>query len=107
MPTASAVTQWCAKDEDFSTRYARARGEGLEVLADEIIEIADDSSADTIETEDGPKQNTEFINRSRLRVDTRKWLLSKLRPDKYGDRTVLAGDQTAPLQFVVSTVKRD
>ena len=108
MPPASTVRQWHIDDvAGFSAQYACARNLGLDAIAEEIQEIADDSSRDTISTEDGDRQNIEWVNRSRLRVDARKWLLSKLRPDKYGDRTVLAGDSKAPLEFVVSTVKRD
>lgn len=75
--------------------YARARESQAEVLADEIIEIADDSSEDFIfaEGEDkdgnGAKKfiNKEYVKRSALRVDARKWVAAKLLPKKYGDLT--------------------
>jgi hypothetical protein len=68
-------------------RYARAKEQQMDFMAEKIIEIADDSSGDAKITEGGNVvQNSEFINRSRLRVDARKWLMSKLAPKKYGDK---------------------
>jgi hypothetical protein len=73
----------------FSERYARARRDGYDVLAEEMLEIADDATNDfmTRTSESGQNKvlDAEHVNRSRLRIDARKWLLSKLRPDKYGD----------------------
>ena len=79
--------------------------------ADEILDICDDGSNDWIERQnkDGSTYetvNSEVINRSRLRVDTRKWLLSKLMPKKYGDKIIHAGDQENPLQ-VVQKIERE
>ena len=63
----------------------------MEAMSDEILAIADDSTNDamTITRRDGSESevaDNEWINRSRLRVDTRKWLMSKLAPKKYGDK---------------------
>ena len=65
---------------------ARARDIGLERMAEETVEIADDSGLDVVMTEDGPRADGEVVQRAKLRVDTRKWLLSKLAPKRYGDR---------------------
>ncbi|HDL7100129.1 TPA: hypothetical protein PXM79_002920 [Yersinia enterocolitica] len=68
-------------------QYARARAIQAELLAEEIITIADDSSGDVIVDDDGKEQtNHERVARSRLRVDARKWYASKLAPKRYGDR---------------------
>ena len=80
------VLDWEAANADFAVQYARARETGYKLLADQIIEISDDSSGDVIETENGPKANSEFTARSRLRVDSRKWMLSKMLPKIYGDK---------------------
>ncbi len=56
----------------------------IETLVDEIIDIADDSSNDRIIDDGRERCNGEYIARSRLRVDTRKWLASKLAPKIYG-----------------------
>jgi hypothetical protein len=59
-------------------------------MADEVVDISDDARNDFVEREDASRvANQEHIQRSRLRVDTRKWLLSKCLPKIYGDRPVL------------------
>ena len=92
MPSYGAVQKWIATDHDgFGSRYAGARVRGIEALADELLEIADDGVNDTYVGEDGERRTDhDVIARSRLRVDTRKWLLSKLLPKQYGDRVDLA-----------------
>ncbi len=67
-------------------QYARARILQCEVMADEILTIADDASRDTIEGENGPMQNNEWIARSRVRIDVRKWLLAKINPARWGEK---------------------
>ncbi|WP_373413700.1 terminase small subunit protein [Ensifer aridi] len=87
MPSESLVRKWVMKDEDFGAQYARAREAGMEALADEILQIADSQEGDILKTEDGREiVNHDAIQRARLRVDTRKWLMSKIAPKKYGDR---------------------
>lgn len=82
----SSVLEWVDRNPTFAEQYARARARGYQMLADEIIEISDDSSSDVEETEHGPKVNAEVVARSRLRVDSRKWMLSKMLPKVYGDK---------------------
>lgn len=88
MPPESTVRKWALEDRDgFSAQYATAREIGYQSMADELLDIADDSSGDVSSDEDGNKKfNGEFASRSRLRVDTRKWLLSKALPKVYGDK---------------------
>lgn len=86
LPAVSTIMLWLANDKDFSEQYARARETQADLLADEIIEIADDTVNDSKFTENGEIENKEWINRSRLRVDARKWKASKLAPKKYGDK---------------------
>jgi hypothetical protein len=87
LPSPKTVRLWIQQDIDgFRDKYARAKDEMLESWADDIIEISDESKHDTISTETGDHPDNEWISRSKLRVDTRKWLLSKLAPKKYGDK---------------------
>lgn len=91
MPSTVTVYDWLNKDKEFLNRYAHAREAQADLLADEVIEIADDSSEDMEVTigEDGvktEKPNSENIQRSRLRVDARKWKAAKLSPKKYGEK---------------------
>jgi hypothetical protein len=74
-------------DGDFLERYTRAREAQAHKLFREIIEIADDASGDYVTTRDGKNiVDHENIQRSRLRVDARKWAAARLAPKKYGDR---------------------
>lgn len=103
MPSMPTIIRWANEDrEGFAERYARAREIGWEVMAEDLVEISDDATNDWMKRrkEDGSIDtvlNAEHVNRSRLRADTRKWLLSKRLPKTFGDRQVIAGDPDAPL----------
>lgn len=86
MPSQSMVYRWLDQYEAFREQYAHARAKQAEYYADEIVEIADDTTHDTTVTDNGEQPNSEWIARSRLRVDARKWLMSKLAPKKYGEK---------------------
>lgn len=94
MPGRSTVHRWLADDTEFRDQYARARAIQADTLFDEMLDIADDGSNDWIERrrEDGSTETVldhEHVQRSKLRVDTRKWMASKLAPKKYGDDLML------------------
>ena len=99
-PNRCEVFRWLADDANtaFRDQYARAKEFGIEALADDITEISDDARNDWMERsgEDdrGWVANGEHIQRSKLRVDARKWLLSKLAPKKYGDKLDMTVDAT-------------
>lgn len=102
MPPRGTVTRWLVTDlhPDFSLAYARARHIQLEGFRDEILDIADDTRSDFIidpETNE-PRYVKEMTSRSRLRIDTRKFLLSKLMPETYGDSLKVSGPNGGPLQ---------
>ncbi len=102
MPGKSTVFQWLAAHKEFADQYARARETQADALFDEILSIADDVSRDTIAGKNGESiANNEWISRSRLRVDARKWMAGKLRPKVYGDKvqTELTGPEGGPVQF--------
>lgn len=87
MPSKSAVFRWLAANEEFRNRYARAREAQADTMADEILDIADDGTNDYMETpEGGERYNGDAIQRSKLRVDARKWVAAKLKPKVYGDK---------------------
>lgn len=95
--TSGAIPLWALDDEDFAKRYARAMELRAERMAMEIEEISDDGSNDWMEREGQIVADHEHIQRSKLRVDARKWLMAKMMPKKYGDRTTVAGDPDNPL----------
>ena len=88
MPNITTVWHWLNNNEALDKQYARAREEQAETLVDEIIDISDYKKDDTYLDEDGKEIiNQEVIARSRLRVDARKWVASKLKPKRFGDYT--------------------
>jgi hypothetical protein len=91
LPVKSTINLWRYKYPEFSTQYALAKLKQIDLMAEEIIEIADDGSNDWMESfgeegEIGYRLNGEHVQRSRLRIDTRKWLASKLLPKQYGQK---------------------
>jgi terminase small subunit-like protein len=110
--SASSVYVWLIDNKEFAERYARAREVQQDLLGEEIIEIADDSARDTKVVAHGDSEtevaDNEWINRSRLRVDTRKWLMSKLSPKKYGDRvqTEHSGEISVSLSESIASARK-
>ena len=93
MPSKTTVLRWIRDNEDFRSQYTRAKEESADAHADDMIDIADDGTNDWTEKLDKDGNPTgvmvadqDHINRSRLRVDTRKWIAAKLKPKKYGDK---------------------
>lgn len=83
----------------FSDKYAHARQIQAENMFDEILEIADDGSNDYMTITKGETsynvEDREVTNRSRLRVDSRKWYLSKVLPKKFADKIDVTSDGKA------------
>lgn len=117
MPSVDTVLRWlredkgCEFDEDgkkvkdgFCAQYARAKEEQADFMIEEMIEIADDGTNDLMTIEKGDisyeVENKEVTNRSKLRVETRKWIASKLKPKKYGDKIdmELTGKDGGPIE---------
>lgn len=97
MPDTSTVMRWLANNEAFRVQYACAREIQADTMADEILDISDDGRNDTYMGEDGiERTNQDVIARSRLRVDARKWLASKMAPKKYGDKMAIGGADDLP-----------
>lgn len=91
LPDRTNVNLWRRRHPEFRIMYAQAKREQIEFLTEEIMEIADDGRNDWMQMEDkksaclGWQINSEHVQRSRLRIDTRKWLAAKLVPRVYGD----------------------
>jgi hypothetical protein len=94
MPTEGTVRGWALRNHDsFDARYRQARLLQLDAWADEILDIADQETRD-------PRDR-------QVRVDTRKWLMSKIAPKRYGERLLVAGEAENPLQVLHSQVSVD
>ena len=85
-PSKVTVLSWLHTKTDFLNQYTKAREVQQEIRYDELFEIADDSSNDYVQTENGPRLNSEHVNRSRLRIDTRKWVMERMAAKKYGPK---------------------
>lgn len=85
LPDDMTIQRWRYRVEKFRVSYAQAKIRQADLLAEECLQIADDSGRDNYINEEGKEVcNTEWINRARLRIDTRKWLAAKLLPKQYG-----------------------
>jgi len=98
MPVERTVYRWLETRPEFQQMYARAREIQADYFVDEIIEISDDSRNDWMKREGELVTDHEHVNRSRLRVDSRKWAAAKLAPRKYGDKLAVGGDADNPLK---------
>lgn len=108
MPDAATVMRWLRVNEDFRDQYARAKEEQADFLAEEILDIADDATNDFMTITKGDisyeVENKEWTSRSKLRVESRKWIASKLKPKKYGEKLDMTSDGKALPQATVMTV---
>lgn len=86
MPDQRTVYRWLRDDRyaEFRQQYAHAREQQADTLVDEIVDIADDGSNDYMGDDD--KYNGDAVQRSKLRIDARKWMAGKLKPKVYGDK---------------------
>lgn len=105
MPAHTTVLRWALTHPEFRNQYATAREMQAEILADELLEIADDGRNDWMEKQDqngqmtGWRENGEAMRRSQLRIETRKWVAAKLLPKRWGDKTTteITGPDGSPL----------
>jgi hypothetical protein len=98
IPSKTTIMRWLADEQyvAFRDQYARAREAQADALVEECLEIADDGTNDWMERRSEAEKgagisngwvlNGEHVQRSRLRVDTRKWWAARLAPKKYGDK---------------------
>lgn len=75
MPSISAVMMWIAKYPQFLEQYTRATDERASGMFEDMLDISDEVKADPAE-----------VSKAKLRVETRKWALSRMNPKKYGDK---------------------
>lgn len=110
-PAMATIFSWLRDIKEFSEQYEKAKQEATDAMAEDILDIADDGTNDYVEKEVNGKTvevvNSEHIQRSRLRVDTRKWLMSKMKPKRYGDKMDVTSDgKEISVQGVIVQVKK-
>lgn len=97
VPSRSVIYDWITENVDgFSDRYARARDIGLDVVAEEVMQIADEE----VGCLENGATDSGAVAHKRLRFDARRWYLSKLAPKRYGDKvtTEVTGADGGPIQ---------
>lgn len=102
LPAYENVHYWLATDSECHSLYLQAKEAQADFMAEEMLGIADDGRNDYIERFDknsrslGYVLNGEHVQRSRLRIDTRQWLMSKLKPKRYGAKIDQQGGEESP-----------
>lgn len=109
MPSCQTVYTWLGKNKEFLDEYAKAKSVRAHLLVDEILKISDEDPEMTVVDEEGnttTKRDPAGVNRNRLRVDTRKWVASKLLPREYSEKieTSISAPDGGPVN-VNSTVR--
>jgi hypothetical protein len=106
-PDPKTIYRWMIANEEFRQGYARAKEDQTQILEDEILQIADNTKLGEIVTikADGSEERkqADMIEHRKLQIESRKWLMGKLKPKKYGDKLQHTGsDGEGPVQFVVT-----
>ena len=112
MPAKTTMFRWMRSVDGFRDQYEVAKQESAESHADDMLDIADNATNDwmdanaTDEEKAVHRLNGEAIQRSKLRVDTRKWAASKLNPKKYGDnnKMTVVGANDGPITVIERTI---
>ena len=107
MPSVSMVMRWLDSDEQFREQYARAREAQADVIFDEMLEIADEcrigkktkKTGNVLEVSTG-----DMVERSRLMIDARKWVLARMSPKKYGEK--VTQEHTGSIDSSITVIKR-
>jgi len=84
MPTKATIFRWLRDKKELRDQYARAKEESSDAFAEEMMDIIKDT-----------KEDSNAIQKARLQIDTMKWLMSKQKPKKYGDKLDLTSDGKA------------
>lgn len=96
MPDKATVFRWLRTNKEFCDQYTRAKEESADAMAEDVLDIADDGRNDWMTITKGNNSfdvpDREVLQRSKLRVDTRIWLMSKMKPKKYGEKLDLSNN---------------
>ena len=97
-PGFQTVLDWLNDDDKlyFRSKYARAREIQAEVMADELLEIADDTKPDQLK-----------LAHDKMKIETRQWIAAKLLPKKYGNIQHIEDITQTPKQLVIVTTEKD
>ena len=94
-PHKQTVLNWIHKYPEFFDQYKRAREVQQEHFLDEMLDIADDASNDWMERNDregncvGWQENHDSVNRSKLRIHARQWVMERMAPKRFGSKQAI------------------
>lgn len=98
----SGIFCWLRENKQFSEQYAQAKQEQAEALVEEMHEISDEPPSVITDDKGVTRYDSAGVQWQRLRVDTRKWIASKLKPKKYGERLGLDNaEDNKPFNIVI------
>jgi transposase-like protein len=106
---ASTFHEWIAADAELAKQYARATELRAEAIFEDILSIADENHKDVyIDPEGCERVDKDVVQRARLRVDARRWVLAKMQPKKYGDKLdVTSGDKPLVAPIIGMVIKNE
>ena len=113
MPAMSTLFKWIRVLPEFTEQYAIAKAESADALVEDMLDIADNQVEQPLLVDGIPPEidgkpvlvkDAVSVNHARLRVDTRKWAASKLKPKKYGDKIAVGGDAENPFQLLIKEI---
>jgi hypothetical protein len=112
MPGMTTVFRWMPDHPAFRQQYDEAIEARAQVMFDELVELADTpfEGETVVETDDGRREvkRGDMLGHRRLQVDTRKWILARMSPRKYGDKVGVEHSGTVSLEaLVLGSMKRD
>lgn len=113
MPAMSSVFKWLRENKQFSEQYEIAKQESADAMAEELLYISDTPVMGEIKTikanGDIEIKQDEMLGHRRLQVDSRKWLMSKMKPKKYGDKidVTSGGEKIAPVPILGGITNKD
>jgi len=96
MPSFGTIYRWLQEDKEFEERFARARLIGHDSIAEECLQLADREPLEVFDEAGNKRYDPGSISWRKNQIETRLKLLAKWNP-KYGDKTILAGDDQAPV----------
>jgi hypothetical protein len=110
LPHLDTVFEWLHTHPEFAEQYARAKQESADAMAEEVLYLSDHTKTGTVivTKENGQTEvrKGDMLGHRKLQIDTRKWLMAKMKPKRYGDRLdVTSGDEPLPTPIVALPIK--
>jgi len=103
MPDSVTFYKWIDEDSEKLKQYVRACEERADAIFEDIIEISEDREGRYQDEDGNLRIDSGTVQNKRLEIDTKKWVLSKMNPKKYGDKLDVTSDNKPiqPLEFKI------